>query len=106
MVFPVRYELGCYIPEDGILHSHLHCNLQKLICTAETNHITICSSPTPQYGVSNQNEEYTGMNRRCQKQYMFCYLETTLRILKLEQKTPPQHSFTFTTSEGEDSESN
>jgi hypothetical protein len=21
-VFPVRYELGFYIPEDGILHSH------------------------------------------------------------------------------------
>jgi hypothetical protein len=27
-VFPVRYELGFYIPEDGILHSHRHENLK------------------------------------------------------------------------------
>jgi hypothetical protein len=27
-VFPVRYELGSYIPEDGILHSHRGENLK------------------------------------------------------------------------------
>jgi hypothetical protein len=27
-VSPVRYELGVYIPEDGILHSHRHENLK------------------------------------------------------------------------------
>jgi hypothetical protein len=27
-VSPVRYELGFYIPEDGILHSHRHEHLK------------------------------------------------------------------------------
>jgi hypothetical protein len=30
-VSPVRYELGFYIPEDGILHSHRHENLKSYI---------------------------------------------------------------------------
>jgi hypothetical protein len=28
-VSPVKYELEFYIPEDGILHSHLHKNLKS-----------------------------------------------------------------------------
>jgi hypothetical protein len=28
---PVRYELGSYIPEDGILHSHRRENLKSYI---------------------------------------------------------------------------
>jgi hypothetical protein len=28
-VSPVRYELGIYIPEDGILHSHRRENLKS-----------------------------------------------------------------------------
>jgi hypothetical protein len=28
---PVRYELGFYIPEDGILHSHRRGNLRSYI---------------------------------------------------------------------------
>jgi hypothetical protein len=28
---PVRYELGFYIPEEGILHSHRHENLECYI---------------------------------------------------------------------------
>jgi hypothetical protein len=28
-MFPVRYELGFYIPEDGILHSHRRENLKS-----------------------------------------------------------------------------
>jgi hypothetical protein len=28
-VFPVRYEEGFYIPEDGILHSHISENLKS-----------------------------------------------------------------------------
>jgi hypothetical protein len=28
-VSPVKYELGFYIPEDDILHSHCHGNLQS-----------------------------------------------------------------------------
>jgi hypothetical protein len=28
-VSPVRYELGFYIPEDGILHSHGHFHVYK-----------------------------------------------------------------------------
>jgi hypothetical protein len=31
-VFLVRYELGPYIPEDGILHSHRRENLKCLDC--------------------------------------------------------------------------
>jgi hypothetical protein len=30
-VSPVRYELGSYIPEDGILHSHRRENLKSYI---------------------------------------------------------------------------
>jgi hypothetical protein len=30
-VSPVRYELGLYIPGDGILHSHRHENLYSLL---------------------------------------------------------------------------
>jgi hypothetical protein len=30
-VFPVRYELGFYIPEDGILHSHRSGNFKSYI---------------------------------------------------------------------------
>jgi hypothetical protein len=30
-VSPVRYELGFYIPEDGILHSHRRENLKSYI---------------------------------------------------------------------------
>jgi hypothetical protein len=30
-VFPVRYELGFYIPEDGILHIQLRKNLKPYI---------------------------------------------------------------------------
>jgi hypothetical protein len=30
-VFPVAYELGCYIPEDSILHTHRRENLKSYI---------------------------------------------------------------------------
>jgi hypothetical protein len=30
-VSPVKYELGSYIPEDGILHSHRRENLKSYI---------------------------------------------------------------------------
>jgi hypothetical protein len=30
-VFPVRYELGFYIPEDGSLHTHRRENLKCLL---------------------------------------------------------------------------
>jgi hypothetical protein len=30
-VSPVKYELGFYIPEDGILHSHRRENLRSYI---------------------------------------------------------------------------
>jgi hypothetical protein len=32
---PVRYELGFYIPEDDILHSHRHENLKSSIAGIE-----------------------------------------------------------------------
>jgi hypothetical protein len=31
-VFPVRCELGFYIPEDGILHNHRRENLKSYYC--------------------------------------------------------------------------
>jgi hypothetical protein len=31
VMFPVRYELGFYIPEDDILHSHCRENLKSYI---------------------------------------------------------------------------
>jgi hypothetical protein len=30
-MFPVRYELGVYIPEHGIIHSHLRQHLKSYI---------------------------------------------------------------------------
>jgi hypothetical protein len=36
-VFPVRYKLGFYIPEDGILHSHRRGNL-KLYTKCVSDH--------------------------------------------------------------------
>jgi hypothetical protein len=38
-VSPVRYELGFYIPEDGILHSHRREHLKSL------NSSVVCASP-------------------------------------------------------------
>jgi hypothetical protein len=32
---PVRYKLGFYIPEDGILHSHRRENLKSYIALAD-----------------------------------------------------------------------
>jgi hypothetical protein len=32
-VSPVKYELGFYIPEDGILHSHSRENLNRVYAT-------------------------------------------------------------------------
>jgi hypothetical protein len=34
-VSPVRYELGLYIPEDGIVHSHRRENLKSYISTGK-----------------------------------------------------------------------
>jgi hypothetical protein len=55
-VSPVRYELGFYIPEDGILHSDrrehlksytpLHCMKMPLVCGARvqsTSRVTVAS---------------------------------------------------------------
>jgi hypothetical protein len=33
-VFPVRYELHCYIPENGILHSHRRENIISYLTLA------------------------------------------------------------------------
>jgi hypothetical protein len=42
-VSPVRYELGFYIPEDGILHSY-HCeNLKSYIKATESVLFILCS---------------------------------------------------------------
>jgi hypothetical protein len=46
-VFPVKYELGLYIPEDGILHSHCRGYLNSymavwkifLVTVPETEHL-------------------------------------------------------------------
>jgi hypothetical protein len=34
-VFPVKYELGFYIPEDDILHSHRHEKLKSYIALTD-----------------------------------------------------------------------
>jgi hypothetical protein len=44
MVFPMRYELVFYIPEDDILHSHRHENVKS--CTVGNAVInTVCNIP-------------------------------------------------------------
>jgi hypothetical protein len=48
-VSPVKYELGFYIPEDGILHSHRRENLKSYItnnkCKATSNVYLLGFSP-------------------------------------------------------------
>jgi hypothetical protein len=39
-VSPVRYELGPYIPEDAILHSHRHENLKRSLSVCISVHVT------------------------------------------------------------------
>jgi hypothetical protein len=36
-VFPVKYELGFYIPDDGVLHSHRLENLNSYIALTGWN---------------------------------------------------------------------
>jgi hypothetical protein len=38
-VFPVRYELGFYIPEDDNLHSHRRENLKSYTAKTETDRL-------------------------------------------------------------------
>jgi hypothetical protein len=33
-MFPERYELGFYIPDDAILHSHSHENLKSYVISS------------------------------------------------------------------------
>jgi hypothetical protein len=42
-VSPVRYELGFYIPEDGILHSHRRENLKPYISIMFLRTLTHCT---------------------------------------------------------------
>jgi hypothetical protein len=48
-MFPVRYELGFYIPEEGILHGHRRENLKSYIdlqaASTSTNEYVRCRSP-------------------------------------------------------------
>jgi hypothetical protein len=44
--FPVRYELGFYIPEDGILHSHRRGNLKSYTFSEVLNWCSRLGLPT------------------------------------------------------------
>jgi hypothetical protein len=46
-VSPVRYELGFYIPEDGILHSHRRENLKSYIFSEDIGCPDLGSSVEP-----------------------------------------------------------
>jgi hypothetical protein len=58
-VSPVRYELGFYIPEDDMLHSHSSENLKSYkdisVCNGkEYRHVmNLCTSP---YGLRHMEE--------------------------------------------------
>jgi hypothetical protein len=47
-VSPLRYELGFYIPEDGILHSHRRENLRSYILFPLINILDTDSVPKEQ----------------------------------------------------------
>jgi hypothetical protein len=51
-VSPVKYELGFYIPEDDILHSHRRGNLKSYT-------LSLCSTLTVRDHVSHQLEDKT-----------------------------------------------
>jgi hypothetical protein len=56
-VSPVRYELGFYIPEDGILHSHRRENLKSYRRTkAVTVAITRRTRGDPWHGGNVEND--------------------------------------------------
>jgi hypothetical protein len=42
-MFPVKYELGFYIPEDDILRSHRRENLKSYICSYYVSNMTLVS---------------------------------------------------------------
>jgi hypothetical protein len=59
-VFPVKYELGFYIPEDAILHSHYRENLKSYmdlcgLCTCSTSFSQLDSST---WNIDLQELEY------------------------------------------------
>jgi hypothetical protein len=60
-VFPVKYELGFYIPEDGILHSYRRENLKSY------RKVTGCSSSTCSpvlnwNAIMNTRQKYDGLS--------------------------------------------
>jgi hypothetical protein len=54
-VSPVRYELGFYIPEDGILHSHRRENLKSYIPVV----FSFITTPAKFRGVVTEKYIYT-----------------------------------------------
>jgi hypothetical protein len=55
-VFPVRHELGSYIPEYGILHSHCLQNLKSYIEIVGSAFTSKCVGT----GLSSYKNEFTG----------------------------------------------
>jgi hypothetical protein len=56
-VSPVRYELGFYIPEDGILHSHRRENLKSYIALTGWTLQRRCNVSPVRYEVSYYTPE-------------------------------------------------
>jgi hypothetical protein len=50
-VSPVKYELGFYIPEDGILHSHLRENLRSVKLEVSNVRFEVFTAVTMKVGV-------------------------------------------------------
>jgi hypothetical protein len=65
-VFPVRYKLGVYIPEDGILHSHRRENLKSYKREVDSSYVVLLLI-TECRDVSQTSQKLTKGRRRSRR---------------------------------------
>jgi hypothetical protein len=66
---PVRYELGFYIPEDGILHSHPRQNLKSYIALTGWVLQRRCQVSPVRYELCSYNPEGNILHSHCHENF-------------------------------------
>jgi hypothetical protein len=64
---PVMYELGFYIPEDGIFHNHCSENLKSYMRASNFRNIMLSSVRIPAEGQTSQNAVVLRQQNRLEK---------------------------------------
>jgi hypothetical protein len=62
-VFPVRYGLDFYVPEDGVLHSHRRENLKSYIIS-QFQQTTVVIEGVRERNIENNNKKKRGRRYR------------------------------------------